>query len=71
MKAHDLARQLLAGPDIEVLTAYDDVPEQANSLGEPKVESRLNWDPEDPNVLVPTPCVVLYYGNDGDAWPEA
>lgn len=35
MKAHDLARALLAGPNLEVVTGFDDAPDYVTELDGP------------------------------------
>lgn len=40
MKAHDLARALLAGPNVPVAATFDDAPDYATEVGFDKVERR-------------------------------
>jgi len=61
MKAHDLARQLLAGPNVEVVAAFDDAGEYACEvwLAEKPIQQGCpEGDKDQPKVEV----AVLYYG---------
>jgi hypothetical protein len=56
MKAHDLARQLLAGPDVDVAIALDEANDSSSEVSNVVVEDRRMGDEPEPSKVV-----VLYY----------